>query len=75
LLWLSRALQIKIREEHVEEGIRDYEKCTECHRSGDEDEAKRIWRSKDFNAGKLRSNETNRDKERTYEHHDDDDDD
>jgi hypothetical protein len=65
----------KIREEHVEEGIRDYEKCTECHRSGDEDEAKRIWRSKDFNTGKLRSNETNRDKERTYEHHDDDDDD
>ena len=65
----------KIREEHVEEGIRDYENCVECHRSGDEDEAKRIWRSKDFNAGKLRSNETNRDKNRKYEHRDDDDDD
>ena len=36
----------KIREEHVEEGIRDYEQCTECHRSGDEDEAKYIWRTK-----------------------------
>ena len=35
----------EIREEHVEEGIDDYENCAECHRSGDEDEAKRIWRS------------------------------
>jgi len=34
-----------IREEHLEEGIRDYENCVDCHRSGDEDEAKRIWRS------------------------------
>jgi len=51
----------KIREEHIEEGIRDYEECTECHRSGDEDEAKRIWRSKDFNTGKFRSYEKDRD--------------
>jgi hypothetical protein len=36
----------KIRGEHVEEGIREYENCVECHRSGDEDEAERIWRSK-----------------------------
>ena len=36
----------KIREEHLEEGIRDYENCAECHRSGDEDEAERIWKSK-----------------------------
>jgi len=35
----------KIREEHQEEGIYDYENCVECHRSGDEDEAKRVWRS------------------------------
>lgn len=35
----------KIREEHLEEGIRNYENCVECHRSGDEDEAKYIWRS------------------------------
>lgn len=36
----------KIREEHVEEGIRDYEVCVDCHRSGDEHDAERIWRSK-----------------------------
>ena len=36
----------KIREEHLEEGIRDYENCVECHRSGDEDEAERLWKSK-----------------------------
>ena len=40
-----------IREEHFEEGIYDYENCVECHRSGDEDEAK--WRSRD--AGSYRS--------------------
>ncbi len=61
----------KIREEHVEEGIRDYERCEECHRSGDEDEAKYLWRSRRFNqedTGALRN----------YRHkseHDDDDDD
>jgi len=32
----------KVREEHYEEGIRDYAVCVECHRSGDEDEAERI---------------------------------
>jgi hypothetical protein len=36
----------KIREEHVEEGIRDYERCVECHRSGDEDEAEYLWKLK-----------------------------
>jgi hypothetical protein len=36
----------KIREEHLEEGIRDYENCVECHRSGDEEEAERAWRRK-----------------------------
>lgn len=62
----------KIREEHVEEGIRDYENCTECHRSGDEDEAKRLWRSGDFNAVKLRPYEKDRDKEKEHKHRDDD---
>lgn len=38
-----------IREEHLEEGIRNYEECTDCHQSGDDDEAKRIWRSRDGN--------------------------
>ncbi len=64
-----------IREEHVEEGIRNYENCVECHRSGDEDEAKRIWRSKDFNRSKSGADETTRDKNRKYEDRDDDDDD
>ena len=36
----------KIRGEHVEEGIYEYENCIECHRSADEDEAEYIWRSK-----------------------------
>jgi hypothetical protein len=53
----------KIREEHVEEGIRDYEVCVECHRSGDEHEAERIWRSKRDKSGKYRH------------HHDEEDDD
>ncbi len=61
-----------IREEHVEEGIRDYENCVDCHRSGDEDEAKRIWRSRDLTTGKLRPNGTNREKERTQQRRDDD---
>ncbi len=33
-----------VREEHLEEGIRDYEQCTDCHRSGDEHEAEYRWR-------------------------------
>ncbi len=33
----------KIREEHLEEGIHDYENCVKCHRSTNEDEAKRAW--------------------------------
>lgn len=35
----------KIREEHMEEGIRDFENCVKCHRSADEDEAERAWNS------------------------------
>lgn len=38
-----------VREEHVEEGIRDFENCTECHRSSDEDEAEQIWWEKQRN--------------------------
>ena len=34
----------KIREEHLEEGIRNFQNCTACHRSGNEDEAERIWK-------------------------------
>ncbi len=34
-----------VRKEHLEEGIRDYRNCVECHRNADEDEAERAWRS------------------------------
>ncbi len=34
----------KVRREHLEEDIKDFDDCTECHRSGDEDEAERIWK-------------------------------
>ncbi|MFQ6604891.1 MAG: cytochrome c3 family protein [Fidelibacterota bacterium] len=34
-----------IRGEHIEEGIYTYDDCAQCHRSADEDEAKRRWRS------------------------------
>jgi hypothetical protein len=30
----------KIREEHLEEGIYQYENCVECHRSGDAEEGR-----------------------------------
>ncbi len=43
----------KIREEHYEEGIYNYENCVECHRSGDEDEAEWRWRSRE--GGSYRS--------------------
>jgi hypothetical protein len=36
--------QRKMKKEHLEEGIKDYENCTRCHRSGDEDEAKMLMR-------------------------------
>jgi hypothetical protein len=55
----------KIRKEHYEEGIRDYEQCTECHRSGDEHEAKRIWR----NSEKRNSGDSGWNR---YKEHDDD---
>ncbi len=60
-----------IRGEHREEGIRDYENCVECHRSGDEDEAKYIWRNK------LRGTRGQAGEQQYYrrEHDDDDDDD
>jgi hypothetical protein len=41
----------KIREEHYKEGIRDYENCAECHRSGDEHDAKRAWRNSKNRSG------------------------
>ena len=42
-----------IRWEHLEEGIRSYTDCVECHRSGDEDEAK--WMMRRQGRGKSKS--------------------
>ncbi|MFK5986371.1 MAG: cytochrome c3 family protein, partial [Pseudomonadota bacterium] len=61
----------KIREEHVEEGIYNYEICTECHRSGDEDEAERIWDSKRYEQRKSDSFRSNPYKKIRGKHHDD----
>ena len=60
----------KMREEHYEEGIRNFEKCELCHRSGDEHEAKRIWES-----GKYKDLGGVKKKHKSSEHDDDDDDD
>jgi hypothetical protein len=55
-----------VQRREFEDGNRS-ENCVECHRSGDEDEAKRIWRTKEFNTNKLKPDETSRDKDRKYE--------
>lgn len=67
----------KIREEHLEEGIRDYENCVECHRSGDEDEAERIWRSKRYGGERMgpASAYGSRERDRRDGHDGEDDDD
>ncbi len=39
----------KIREEHLEEGISNYQNCAPCHPSADENEAKRMYRSERYN--------------------------
>jgi len=62
----------KIRGEHVEEGIYDYENCVDCHRSGDEDEAERIWQSRRFEKRTGRPFNPNG-YERAKHHHRDDD--
>ena len=59
----------KIREEHVEEGILDYEDCAECHRSADEDEEKRHWRS--MRSGSRRENGREIRRHERGERHDD----
>ncbi len=58
----------RIRAEHVEEGIYDYENCVECHRSGDEDEAEYTWRRRSIGEGGYRGDE-----HRSYRREHDDD--
>jgi hypothetical protein len=60
----------EIREEHLEEGIRDYENCSECHRSGDEEEAEHLWEHK-----RREGNGSGKDSRQSESNLDDDDDD
>ena len=53
----------KVRREHLEEGVRDFENCAECHRSGDEDEAERLWKSMRRDAGKSGRTEEHEDRD------------
>ncbi len=65
----------KIREEHVEEGIFEYEICVECHRSGDEDEAEDIWRSKRYKQRGIKDgnrDDYRREHDDRHDEHDDD---
>ncbi len=65
----------KIREEHIEEGIQDYENCVECHRSGDKEEAERIWKDQASRWGRapgLDRHDKGADKERKRKKHDHD---
>jgi len=75
----------KIRHEHLEEGIRDYQNCRKCHPSGDEHEAERIWRGlkrkgreyrrRDDDGERRRRYRGRRKYERERDHDDDHDDD
>jgi hypothetical protein len=65
-----------VRSEHLEEGIREFEACEQCHRSGDEEEAERAWKKMRREA-KRRGVPTSRrgEKRRHHDEHDEDDDD
>ncbi len=74
-----------VKREHLEEGIRDFQNCTACHRSGDEHEAERLWwemrqrgiSPSDFGKSPLPIDDGaqyyNRKRFRDNDHHDDDD--
>jgi len=65
--------QRSVRGEHLEEGIREFGDCVECHRSGDEDEAERAWRQKDRPPTRRRHHEEHEDEgEEHDDRHDDD---
>jgi len=63
----------KIKEEHLEEGIHDFENCVLCHRSGDEDEAKRAWKSIQRGTPYLFSPSFDKTNKKRKKKHDDDD--
>ncbi|MET0066694.1 MAG: cytochrome c3 family protein [Candidatus Thiodiazotropha sp.] len=62
----------KIRAEHFEEGIRDFENCVECHRSGDEHEAEYRWRSRQHYGNERGEQYEREDREWGYRRRDDD---
>ncbi len=64
----------RIRGEHLEEGIRDFENCVECHRSGNEHEAEHIWRQKRYEQ-RSDGNSTFYSREREWGEHEYEDDD
>jgi hypothetical protein len=45
----------KIQKEHLKEGINNYQNCAPCHPSGDDEEAKRIFRSGRYQDGSQNS--------------------
>lgn len=47
----TRGLAIDKEKKNV--AFHDYESCVECHRSGDEDEAETIWRSRRMKQGSV----------------------
>ncbi len=55
--------QQKIRREHIEEGIRDYDNCVECHRNSNEH---------DIRGGGREGKQGKHDKKRSGKKHDDD---
>jgi hypothetical protein len=63
----------RIREEHYEEGIYNYENCVECHRSGDEDEAEWRWRSRKGGAYRSWEEDDHHEYEKGYRRRHDDD--
>lgn len=70
----------EIRSEHLEEGIREFEACEQCHRSGDEEEAERAWKKlrRETELRAPRTSERREKRRRDDDHHrhrDDHDDD
>lgn len=66
----------KLEEEHLEEGIDNFTSCVECHRSGNEDDAERIWTTK-RKRNILKEGKFHRSRSKKYKkkYHDDLDDD
>jgi hypothetical protein len=47
----------KIRREHIEEGIRDFKNCVECHRSADEHDIRMPGRGREREKERRRERE------------------